>query len=69
MDPKIQQSTNYTLWNFYEDFWKPFGELLTNMEHEGFFVDRCAFPWLCWHSLPAARTPVLNARYTPLSSW
>ena len=27
--------------DFYNDFWKPFGELLTDMEKEGFLVNRC----------------------------
>lgn len=30
------------MWNLYQDYWKPFGELLTNMEKEGMMVDRCA---------------------------
>lgn len=28
-----------TLWDFYQEVWKPFGELLTDMEQEGFYVD------------------------------
>ena len=31
----------YTLWDFYQQYWLPFGELLTDMEREGFLVDRC----------------------------
>ncbi len=30
----------YTLWDLYQDYWKPFGELLTDMEKEGMMVDR-----------------------------
>lgn len=30
------------MWNLYCDYWRPFGELLTNMEREGMMVDRCA---------------------------
>ena len=32
----------YTMWNFYCDQWRPFGKLLTDMERQGFYVDRCA---------------------------
>eukprot|EP00210_Caulerpa_lentillifera_P008356 g7969.t1 len=28
-----------TLWHFYNQIWKPFGELLTDMEQAGFYVD------------------------------
>eukprot|EP00210_Caulerpa_lentillifera_P004393 g4191.t1 len=28
-----------TLWDFYDQIWKPFGELLTDMEQAGFYVD------------------------------
>lgn len=31
----------YTMWDLYQDYWKPFGELLTDMEKEGMMVDRC----------------------------
>lgn len=29
-----------TMFNFYEEYWKPFGELLVKMETEGMLVDR-----------------------------
>ena len=30
----------YSMWDFYCDNWRPFGELLTDMEREGFLVNR-----------------------------
>jgi len=30
----------YTMWNLYVDYWRPFGELLTDMEAAGVYVDR-----------------------------
>ena len=44
-DPVIQEALeitgkDYTMLDFYNDFWKPFGELLTDMEEEGFLVNR-----------------------------
>lgn len=30
----------YSLWHVYEDYWKPFGKLLTDMEAEGVKVNR-----------------------------
>ena len=48
MDPDIAeaigvaQRPDYTLWNLYLDYWQPFGRLLTDMEAEGFNVDRWA---------------------------
>jgi hypothetical protein len=30
----------YTMWQYYEDFWRPFGELLTQMETVGVMVNR-----------------------------
>jgi len=32
---------SYTMWDLYQQYWKPFGELLTDMEKEGMMVDRC----------------------------
>lgn len=32
----------YTMLDMYNDYWRPFGELLTDMEHEGMMVNRCA---------------------------
>ena len=45
-DPVIQEALSiaekqYSMLDFYNDFWKPFGELLTDMEKEGFLVNRC----------------------------
>jgi len=46
MDPDIAQAigltdgTSYTMWDLYLDYWQPFGKLLTDMEAEGFNVDR-----------------------------
>ncbi|KAK9789941.1 hypothetical protein WJX73_004973 [Symbiochloris irregularis] len=34
------QSSPPSLWTFYNNYWRPFGELLTDMESEGFLVDR-----------------------------
>lgn len=31
---------NATMWDLYQQFWCPFGELLTNMEKEGMLVNR-----------------------------
>ena len=49
MDPAVKASLrrvgDLSQWNLYESFWQPFGELLTDMEKEGFLVDRC-FPYL-----------------------
>lgn len=30
----------YSLWHMYERYWRPFGELLTDMEREGMLVNR-----------------------------
>jgi hypothetical protein len=46
MDPdiaeaiEVAQRPDYTLWDLYLDYWQPFGRLLTDMEAEGFNVDR-----------------------------
>ena len=44
MDPAIQAAlqvnSDFTMWNMYEKFWLPFGELLTDMEKEGMLVNR-----------------------------
>ena len=54
MDPDIAEAigvspeTHYSMWDLYLDYWQPFGRLLTNMEAEGFNVDRWASrgkPW------------------------
>jgi len=51
-DPAIQealgiQDGDFNMMDFYDEFWKPFGELLTDMEKEGMLVDRCySFTWL-----------------------
>lgn len=48
MDPDIAeaigvaQQPDYTLWDLYLEYWQPFGRLLTDMEAEGFNVDRWA---------------------------
>ena len=44
-DQVLQKALNiagkqYSMLDFYSDFWKPFGELLTDMEKEGFLVNR-----------------------------
>lgn len=33
---------SYNMLDFYNDYWKPFGELLTDMEKLGMLVNRCA---------------------------
>ena len=46
MDPDIAQAIGlpsnamYSMWDLYLDYWQPFGKLLTDMEAEGFNVDR-----------------------------
>lgn len=46
MDPNIAEAIGvspemeYTMWDLYLDYWQPFGKLLTDMEAEGFNVDR-----------------------------
>lgn len=30
----------YNMWGFYQRYWRPFGELLTDMEKEGMLVNR-----------------------------
>ncbi|BDA48148.1 probable DNA polymerase I at C-terminar half [Coccomyxa sp. Obi] len=44
MDPAVAHATGvgegYTMWDLYQDYWKPFGKLLTDMEKEGMMVDR-----------------------------
>jgi hypothetical protein len=46
MDPDIAEAIgvaqlpDYTMWDLYLDYWQPFGRLLTDMEAEGFNVDR-----------------------------
>ena len=46
MDPDIADAiglsseTHYTMWDLYLDYWQPFGKLLTDMEAQGFNVDR-----------------------------
>ena len=46
MDPDIAEAIGlstescYTMWDLYLDYWQPFGKLLTDMEAEGFNVDR-----------------------------
>ena len=42
----------YSMWDFYCDHWRPFGELLTDMEREGFLVNRCI--WASFFMLLAA---------------
>ena len=36
----LTDGTSYTMWDLYQDYWQPFGKLLTDMEAEGFNVDR-----------------------------
>ncbi len=36
----------YTMWDLYCDYWRPFGELLTEMERKGMMVDRWGLPCL-----------------------
>ena len=46
MDPDIAQAIGlpsnamYSMWDLYLEYWQPFGKLLTDMEAEGFNVDR-----------------------------
>ena len=35
--PKVE---NISMYDFYEEYWCPFGDLLVRMESEGFLVDR-----------------------------
>jgi hypothetical protein len=47
------READYNMWQMYVRYWKPFGELLTDMEKEGMLVNRCALPnaqihLLCW---------------------
>jgi hypothetical protein len=37
----------YSMWDLYEGYWLPFGELLTAMESEGVRVDRCGACCCC----------------------
>jgi hypothetical protein len=34
----------YKLYDMYDEYWKPFGELLTDMEAAGVKVNRCGGP-------------------------
>jgi hypothetical protein len=34
-------AANYTLWDLYCEYWKPFGDVLTQMEQDGVRVNRC----------------------------
>lgn len=52
MDPFIQRPlgtrpAEFTMWDLYEKFWRPFGELLTDMEKEGMLVNRCCLADSC----------------------
>ena len=38
------REAGYNMWHMYVRYWKPFGELLTDMEKEGMLVNRCALP-------------------------
>lgn len=55
MDPSIRvalriQQGRFSMWDMYQRFWKPFGDLLTDMENRGMLVNR----WGCTlHSLAA----------------
>lgn len=45
MDPALQpleMGRCRNMWEMYKDFWRPFGELLTDMEKEGMMVNRWA---------------------------
>ena len=42
LGPDLVPAETYSMWDFYCDQWRPFGELLTAMEREGFLVNRCA---------------------------
>lgn len=49
-DPAISKAlgiTRYTMLDFYEHYWRPFGLLLTDMEKEGILVNRYSlnFAW------------------------
>ena len=35
--PRVE---NISMYDFYEEYWRPFGDLLVRMEFEGFLVDR-----------------------------
>jgi len=37
---QVQDIGSYTLLDLYEDYWRPFGEVLTDMESEGVCVNR-----------------------------
>jgi hypothetical protein len=38
-EPKDRYKPCGTMWDFYQQYWKPFGELLVDMERNGMFVD------------------------------
>lgn len=43
LDPAIQEALDvgtFTMLDFYESYWRPFGELLTDMEKYGMLVNR-----------------------------
>ena len=38
--PPPESGGHYSMWDMYQRYWQPFGELLTDMEREGMQVDR-----------------------------
>ena len=38
--PPSASGGEYSMWDMYQRYWQPFGELLTDMEREGMLVDR-----------------------------
>jgi hypothetical protein len=38
--PPSASGEHYSMWDMYQRYWQPFGELLTDMEREGMLVDR-----------------------------
>ena len=39
---KLEMGRCSNMWEMYQDFWRPFGALLTDMEKEGMMVNRWA---------------------------
>lgn len=54
----LVEDGSYSLWHMYERYWRPFGELLTDMEREGMLVNRC--PELC---APPLHPPLLDVSF------
>ena len=39
-DLQLEMGRCSNMWEMYQDFWRPFGELLTDMEKKGMMVNR-----------------------------